>query len=42
MKMLNKSILYKVCTMCMALGFIIYYHGPSLLLFGEPEFPVEK
>lgn len=42
MKRLNKSVLYKVCTMCLALGTIIYNHGPSMLFFGEPEFPTEK
>lgn len=42
MKKINKSVLYKVCCMLMTLGVIIYYHWPSMLLFGEPDFPVKK
>lgn len=42
MKKLNKSVLYKVCTLCIALGWTIYYRGPSMIFFGEPEFPTEK
>lgn len=42
MKKLNKSLVYKVCTMCLALSTIIYYRCPSMLLWGEPEFPNEK
>ncbi len=42
MKKVNKSLVYKVCTMCLALSTIIYYHCPSMLFWGEPEFPIEK
>lgn len=42
MKKFNKSVLYKVCCMCMSLGVIVYYHCPSMLLWGEPEFPTEE
>lgn len=38
MKKLNKSFLYKLSSLCIALGGIIYYYGPCFLLFGEPEF----
>lgn len=42
MKKLNKSVLYKICTLCLALNWIIYYRGPSLVFFGEPDYPTEK
>lgn len=38
MKKFNKSFLYKFSTLCIALGGILYYCGPCMLLFGEPEF----
>ena len=38
MKKINKSFLYKFSSLCIALGGIIFYHGPCMLLFGEPEF----
>jgi len=38
MKKLNKSVLYKFSSMCIALGGFIFYHGPCLMFFGEPEF----
>ncbi len=38
MKKNIKSVLYKFCTLCIALSTIIYYRGPCLLFFGEPEF----
>lgn len=37
---LRKSV-YNLCTACLALSFVIYIGKPSLVLFGEPEFPVE-
>ena len=38
MKKINKSFLYKFSYLCIALGGIIFYHGPCLMFFGEPEF----
>lgn len=38
MKKINKSFLYKFSSLCIALGGIIFYHGPCLMFFGEPEF----
>lgn len=42
MKKINKSVIYKVCCMFMTLGFIYYYRCPSMIFFGEPEFPTEN
>ena len=38
MKKINKSFLYKFSSLCIALGCIIYDHGPCMLFFGEPDF----
>lgn len=38
MKKINKSFLYKFSSLCIALGGFIFYHGPCMLLFGEPDF----
>ena len=37
MKKINKSFLYKFSSLCIALGGFIFYHGPCMLLFVEPE-----
>ena len=37
MKKFNKSFMYKFSTLCIALGGFIYYHGPCMFFFGEPE-----
>ena len=31
MKKINKSFLYKFSSLCIALGGIIFYHGPCLI-----------
>ncbi len=42
MKHFNRTSLYTICSLALALSGLIHFKGPSFLLFGEPEFPVEK
>lgn len=42
MKKITKTSLYSLCSLCLALGAFMRFHGISLLFFGEPEYPVEK
>lgn len=30
-----------ICSTCLGISFVYEFGGPSLLLFGEPEFPTE-
>lgn len=36
-----KNSIYRMCKMCMALGFFLYFSRVSIGLFGEPEFPFD-
>lgn len=42
MKKLNKSFLYKISSLCIALGGAIYAQGMCMMFFGEPDFKVVK
>ena len=38
MKKFNKSFLYKISSLCIALGGLIYAQGMCMMFFGEPDF----
>jgi len=40
MKKFNKSFLYKISSLCIALGGLIYAQG--MCIFGEPDFKEVK
>ena len=42
MKKFNKSFLYKISSLCIALGGLIYAQGMCMMFFGEPDFKVVK
>lgn len=42
MKKLNKSFMYKLSSLCIALGGIIYAQGMCMMFFGEPDFKEVK
>ena len=37
MKKFNKSFLYKISSLCIALGCFLYEHGMCMMFFGEPD-----
>lgn len=39
MKKFTYSGLNKLCSMFLALGILTHFHGVSLFLFGEPQYP---
>lgn len=42
MKKFNKSFLYKISSLCIALGGLIYAQGMCMMFFGEPDFKEVK
>lgn len=42
MKKFTKTSLYSLCSLCLALGAFMRFHGTSFLFFGEPEYPEDK
>lgn len=39
MKKFTYSRMNKLCSMFLALGILSHFHGVSLFLFGEPQYP---
>ena len=42
MKKFNKYFLYKISSLCIALGGLIYAQGMCMMFFGEPDFKEVK
>ena len=42
MKKFNKSFLYKISSLCITLGGLIYAQGMCMMFFGEPDFKEVK